>query len=68
MEKEEVIRVIEEMLTEKEKTLVVLYYTENLTLKEIGEVLHVSESRICQMHAAMADRVRKKLEKLGISF
>ncbi|OGJ93476.1 MAG: hypothetical protein A2487_20650 [Candidatus Raymondbacteria bacterium RifOxyC12_full_50_8] len=68
MEVEEVVRIVDELLTEKERQLVVLYYREGLTLKEVGEVLKVSESRVCQMHTAMADRIRKKLETLGILF
>ncbi len=66
IELDEIISVISELLTDKEKELVVLYYHEELTLKEIGELLKVSESRVCQMHAAMAKRIRKKLEKMGI--
>jgi len=68
MEVDEVIQVVQDMLTEKEKLLVVLYYGEELTLKEIGQILQVSESRVCQLHTAMATRVRKKLEKMGILF
>ena len=68
MEVDEVVELIEELLTEKEKMLVVLYYTEGLTLKEIGEILEVSESRVSQLHTAMAMRIRKKLEKMGEPF
>ncbi len=68
IEVNEVIQVVEELLTDKEKLLVVLYYRESLTLKEIGTVMDVSESRVCQLHTAMAMRVRKKLEKMGILF
>jgi len=63
---EELIRIVRELLSDKERELVVLYYQEGLTLKEIGEIFHVSESRVCQMHAAMVARIRKKLEKMGI--
>lgn len=38
-------------LPERERVLMVLYYQENLTMKEIGEALNMSESRICQLHA-----------------
>ena len=68
LEIDEVIQVVEEMLDDKEKLLIVLYYNEGLTLKEIGEYMQVSESRVCQIHTAMATRVRKKLQKIGISF
>lgn len=68
LEIEEIMQVVEEMLTEKEKTIVVLYYTESLTLKEVGEIIKVSESRVSQIHTAMVTRIRKKLEKMGILF
>ncbi len=66
MEAEEIIQVVMDMLTEKEKQLVVMYYEEELTLKEIGEILKVTESRVCQIHGAMIQKIRKRLEKMGI--
>jgi RNA polymerase sigma factor for flagellar operon FliA len=50
-------------LPEKEKTVVYLYYYEGLTLKEIGEVLNLSESRISQLHAKSILRLRGSLKK-----
>ena len=41
----------------------ILYYYENLTLKEIGQVLNVSESRICQIHTKVILRLRSMLKK-----
>ncbi len=38
-------------LPERERTLMVLYYQENMTMKEIGETINASESRVCQLHA-----------------
>ena len=38
-------------LPERERTLLVLYYQENMTMKEIGQTLGMSESRVCQLHA-----------------
>lgn len=38
-------------LPERERMIMVLYYHENMTLKEIGEAISVSESRVCQLHA-----------------
>ena len=48
---------------EKEKLVMILYYYENLTLKEIGQVLNVSESRICQIHTKVILRLRSMLKK-----
>ena len=50
-------------LPEKEKLVVVLYYYENLTLREIGEILDVSESRVCQIHTKVVTRLRAHLMK-----
>ncbi len=38
-------------LPERERILMVLYYQENMTMKEIGQTLNMSESRVCQLHA-----------------
>lgn len=51
-------------LPEKEKMVIVLYYHEDLTFKEIGEVLEVSESRISQLHTKANLRLRAKLTNL----
>lgn len=51
-----------ETLAEREKLILSLYYSEELTLKEIGQVLEVSESRVCQLHAQVMKKLRKNLE------
>lgn len=50
-------------LPEKEKLAVALYYYEELTMKEIGQVLGYTESRISQMHSKAMLRLRSKLKK-----
>ena len=50
-------------LPEREKLLIALYYHENMTLKEIGEVINVSESRVCQLHAQAILRLRGYLSQ-----
>jgi len=54
-----------ESLPKKERIVVVLYYYENLTLREIGSVLKVSESRVCQIHTKVVLKLRSYLKKLG---
>lgn len=51
-------------LNEKDRTVLSLYYYESLTLKEIGKVLEVSESRVCQLHSRAIVHLRKELSKL----
>ncbi len=48
-------------LPQREKLVVGLYYYENLTLREIGEVLSVSESRVSQLHTQAVLRLRSRL-------
>ena len=48
--KQELERALER-LPERERVIMVLYYRENMTLKEIGGTLNMSESRVCQLHA-----------------
>ena len=50
-----------EILTEKERRVVELYYYEELTLKEISKILEVSESRISQLHTKALVKMRKKM-------
>jgi RNA polymerase sigma factor FliA len=50
-------------LPEREKLLIALYYHENMTLREIGEIIQVSESRVCQLHAQAILRLRNKLSQ-----
>jgi RNA polymerase sigma factor for flagellar operon FliA len=51
-----------ERLPEREKLVVALYYYENLTLREIGEVLGVTESRVSQLHTKAILRLKSRLE------
>lgn len=52
-----------ENLPEKEKLVMALYYDEELNLKEIGEVLEVSESRVSQIHSQAVKRIRARLSE-----
>ena len=57
-----------EILTEKEKSVVVLYYYEELTLKEISNVLEVSESRVSQLHTKALFKMKGILGKYTMVF
>jgi len=52
-------------LPDQQQKVLNLYYYEELTLKEVGVVLNVSESRICQIHSAAMKRLRKMLREGG---
>jgi RNA polymerase sigma factor for flagellar operon FliA len=50
-------------LSRAERLIVILYYFEEMTMKEIGETLDLSESRVSQMHSAILARLRHQLDK-----
>ncbi len=61
VEQEDIKRVIGTAVTrlpEREQQVVALYYQEELTLREIGEILGVTESRVCQIHSQAIGRLR----------
>lgn len=49
-------------LPERDRLILALYYQEELTLREIGSILEVTESRVCQLHARALQKVREKLQ------
>ena len=57
------MRVVDQ-LAERDQVIIALYYFEGLTLAEIGQVLGVTESRICQMHRRATTTLREKLVAL----
>lgn len=64
VEKGELKQMLEEsleLLTDKEKKVILLYYYEELTLKEISRVLEVSESRISQLHTKALQKMKTKM-------
>jgi RNA polymerase sigma factor for flagellar operon FliA len=64
VEEEELIEVIKEILkklNEKEQLIIQLYYFEELSLREISEILGVTESRVSQIHKKVIKKIREKL-------
>ena len=64
VEKEELTKMISEaleLLTDKERQVVMMYYYDEMTLKEISMVLEVSESRVSQLHTKSLVKLKKKL-------
>jgi RNA polymerase sigma factor for flagellar operon FliA len=51
-------------LSEKEKIVVVLYYYEGLSMKEIAKVLRLTESRVCQIHSKVITRLKEQLQRI----
>ena len=64
VEREELTKVLGEalkLLTEKEQKVITLYYYEELTLKEISNILEVSESRVSQLHTRALQKMKVKM-------
>ncbi len=66
-EKEAILTKAIERLPENERLVVTLYYYEEMTMKEIGQSLEISESRICQIHSSAMLRLNTRLKYLGAS-
>ncbi len=64
LEKKELVSLATRGLSRKEKLIVILYYLEELTMKEIGLVLDLSESRVCQIHNRVIAQLKRQLDGL----
>ena len=52
-----------EALPERERLVLSLYYEQELNLREIGAVMEVSESRVCQLHSQAVTRLRARMHQ-----
>ncbi|MCK4237195.1 MAG: FliA/WhiG family RNA polymerase sigma factor [Candidatus Krumholzibacteria bacterium] len=67
LEEQDLFQIIKETiesLPEKERLVLVLYYYDELTLKEIGNYLEVTESRACQIHTKAVSRLKLRINRL----
>lgn len=62
-ERRRVLATLVERLPERERLVLALYYVEELTMREVGEVLGVTESRVSQLHASAILRLRSALRR-----
>jgi len=63
VQKNDLMRLVTKGLNRNERLIIILYYYEELTMKEIGETLCLSESRVSQMHSALVQRLQVQLGK-----
>jgi RNA polymerase sigma factor for flagellar operon FliA len=58
------LKITIDALPEKEKLVISLYYYDEMTMKEIGLILDLTESRVCQLHTQAVLRLRSSLKDL----
>ena len=61
LQRKEISEIVRKSLNKTERLVVTLYYYEQLNLREIGQVLGLTESRICQIHSKIVNRLKKLL-------
>ncbi|MBL4884442.1 MAG: FliA/WhiG family RNA polymerase sigma factor [Planctomycetaceae bacterium] len=63
IQKRDIMRLVTKGLNRNERLIMILYYYEELTMKEIGTTLGLSESRVSQMHSSIVNRLKEQLRQ-----
>ncbi len=63
IQKKDIMKLVTKGLNRNERLIIILYYYEELTMKEIGQTLGLSESRVSQMHSSIVSRLKDQLKK-----
>ncbi len=62
----DVLELITRNLTKKERLIIIMYYYEGLTMREIGEIMELTESRVCQIHSNVMARLKAQLDRVNV--
>jgi len=66
MHQRDVLELITSNLTKKERLIIIMYYYEGLTMREIGEIMELTESRVCQIHSNVMSRLKGQLDRVHL--
>ena len=68
VQKTDLMRLVTKGLNRKERLIIILYYYEQMTMKEVGATLDLSESRVSQMHSSLVERLQGQLANRRVEF
>jgi RNA polymerase sigma factor for flagellar operon FliA len=63
IQQSDALEMITGSLTKKERLIILMYYYEGLTMREIGEIMELTESRVCQIHSNVMMRLKTQIER-----
>jgi RNA polymerase sigma factor for flagellar operon FliA len=62
LHQKDLLDLITRNLTKKERLIIIMYYYEGLTMREIGDIMELTESRVCQIHSNVMGRLKAQLD------
>jgi len=65
LSRDEILRLVAQKLTVQEYRIVYLKYWEELSMREIGELMRLSESRVCKIHMRLLERLKDRFHASG---